>query len=147
MAKKKRKTKALVRRMVTTARRGSAKTSEVAKKAHSLMTPAAGLSIAAGAAFGSAIGARLVTSGRLTANQTGAVLITTGAAASYLGYRNNSPILFGAGVGTGVSGVTVLTNNIIIERERQKVRNAGYLPDDDNYRDELEDQNDGLLPQ
>lgn len=132
--KKKRKTRAIVRRVVTTARKSSAKAKEVAQKAESLMTPAAGASAVAGAALGSVLGARIVHSGKLTPKQTGAVLIATGAATGYAGYRYDSPILFGAGVGTGVSGVTLITTNVIVERKQRQVRNAGYLPSDDDNR-------------
>ena len=81
--KQRRKTKAIVSRVVkTAARRSTTKAKEVAKKAETLMTPAAGAAAAAGAAFGSALGARIVHSGKLTNNQTAAALVAAGAATS-----------------------------------------------------------------
>ena len=146
MAKKaKRKTRAIVRRVVTTARRSSAKAKEVAQKAESLMTPAAGASAVAGAAFGSVLGARIVRSGKLTPKQTGAVLVAAGTATGYAGYRYQSPILFGAGVGTGVSGVTLITTNMILEGEQRQVRNAGYLASDNDHRGFMEEPNEDEL--
>ena len=147
MAKKKRrKTKAMVRRVVKTARRSSSKAQEVAKKSQALMTPAAGISAAAGAAFGSALGARIVRSGKLTNNQTGALLIAAGTATSYVGYRRESPILLGAGLGTGVSGVSLITTTMYLGNEKKKdVRNAGYLPEHGEYREAPEDREHELL--
>ena len=147
MAKKKgRKTKAIVRRVVKTARRKSTTAKEVAKKSQALMTPAAGISAAAGAAFGSALGARIVHSGKLSNNQTGAVLIAAGTATSYIGYRRESPILFGAGLGTGMSGVSLLTTSQYIDSvKKQCTRNAGYLSSPDEYRDQPEESEHELL--
>ena len=139
MARKRGRTKAMVRRVVTTARTGAAKTREVAKKSQALMTPAAGASIAAGAAFGSVLGARIVASGHLTPNQTGALFIAAGAGTTYAGYRYESPILFGAGIGTGVAGVSLISTNVYLQREERKVRNAGYLPSHEEHREQLEE--------
>lgn len=140
MAKKKGRTKAIVRRVVTTARTSGAKAKEVAEKSQRLMTPAAGASVAAGAALGSVVGARIVSSGYLTPKQTGGALIVAGSATTYVGYRQESPIIFGAGIGTGVAGVSLIVNTMVIEGEERKVRNASHVPLPDNEREESEEQ-------
>ncbi len=142
MAKKGRaKAKAMVRGVVTTARHASAKSKQIAKKSQALMTPAAGASIAAGAAFGSVLGSRIVASGHLTPNQTGALFIAAGAGTTYAGYRYESPILFGAGLGTGVAGISMISTSMYLRSEERKVRNAGYLPpyEDDDDREDTEE--------
>lgn len=147
MARKKGKTRALVRNVVRGARDSPGRfgqiAGEVTRKAESLMTPAAGFSAAAASALGSALGARIVASGRLTPKQTGAALTLAGGAASYVGYRQASPIIFGAGIGTGISGVSLLATNVVLERsERQQRRNAVLLVPYDDDRDSEEGDRD-----
>jgi hypothetical protein len=111
------------------------------------MTPAAGFSAAAASALGSALGARIVASGRMTPKQTGAALALAGGATSYVGYRQESPIIFGAGIGTGISGVSLLATNVVLESsERQQRRNAVLLvPYDDDRDNEEGDTEDELF--
>jgi hypothetical protein len=143
MAKKKARTSTIVRKVVRGARDSPGqmqrRVGEVAQRAETLMTPAAGASAAAASALGSALGARIVASGRLTPKQTGAALALAGSATSYIGYRQKSPVIFGAGVGTGISGVSLLTTNLVLERrERQQRRNAVLLMPYDDDRDNEE---------
>lgn len=145
---KRRGTQALAKAPVTkpraSPRRGRVvgKAREVTQKANTLMTPAAGISAAAASALGSAIGARIVASGKLSPKQTGAALVLTGGAATYIGYRTETPIAFGAGIGTGLSGISLLTTNAVLEnQERQQRRNAVLLTTDNHYR-ELESEED-----
>jgi hypothetical protein len=150
---KQRPTQALVRTNVITPRasprhvRVLNKAKVVAQKAKPLMTPGAGISAAAAAALGGAIGARIVASGRLTPRQTGAALMLAGGTATYIGYRKQLPVVFGAGLGTGLSGVSLLATNTVLEiSERQQKRNAVLLTPDEYYRDiEGDNQDDDIL--
>ena len=127
------------------------------EKAGKLMTPAAGASVAAGAALGSAIGARIVANESLTPNQTAAAMVATGGAASYIGYRTDTPILFGGGIGIGIAGVSLVATHHTVEsvlaeeaaketaREAAKrPRNAGpiRLSDPDPYNDDSDGELD-----
>ena len=153
---KQRRTKALAKAPVTKARaspkrhRVIRKARQVTQKANTLMTPAAGLSAAAASALGSALGARIVASGKLSPKQTGATLILAGGAATYAGYRTETPIAFGAGIGAGLSGISLLATNAVLERqERQQRRNALLLTTDGYFREiedkEEEDEDHDLL--
>lgn len=120
---------------------------EVTRKANTLLTPGALIAASAASAIGSVVGAHIVASGRLSPKKTGASLVLAGGAATYVGYRTETPIAFGAGIGAGLSGVSILATNMVLEgQERQQRRNAVLLTTDNHYRaiEDEEDDNDLL---